>query len=149
MKRDKHDDIFSKLVRERNDWTCECCGKEFHNNTKGLHCSHFQGRRSVSTRYHPLNALAHCVACHRKLGERPAEFVTHYDEVFPNMRDAIVQLSNQTLKMKPWMREEIYLHHKSEYNRLRDMRADGCTGYIGFTSPAWYFSGDLSLLNIT
>ena len=29
LKRDPLDAVFSDLVRERADWTCECCGKYF------------------------------------------------------------------------------------------------------------------------
>lgn len=71
MKRDKFDDVFSKLVRTRAKWTCENCGKNFEHNKGSLHCSHYYGRRAITTRYYPDNAMAHCVYCHKHLGENP------------------------------------------------------------------------------
>lgn len=72
MKRDKFDQVFSNFIRTRAKWTCENCGKNFEANRGSLHCSHYYGRRAATTRYHPDNAMAHCVYCHKKLGENPA-----------------------------------------------------------------------------
>jgi len=74
IKRDKFDDVFSRFIRTRAKWTCEHCKKNFENNRGGLHCSHMFGRRNITVRYHPDNAFAHCVYCHKYLGENPIEF---------------------------------------------------------------------------
>ncbi len=74
IKRDKFDDVFSKFIRTRAKWTCEFCKKNFESNRAGLHCSHMFGRRNITVRYHPSNAFAHCVYCHKRLGENPIEF---------------------------------------------------------------------------
>ena len=68
---DRH---FSKLVRTRAGWKCECCGKQYLENAQGLHCSHFFGRRSRATRWMQDNAAAHCWSCHQKLGANPVLF---------------------------------------------------------------------------
>lgn len=68
---DRH---FSRLVRMRARWKCERCGVDHSANTGALDCSHFYGRSSTSTRWHQLNAVAHCYGCHSYLGSRPVEF---------------------------------------------------------------------------
>ena len=67
VKRDKIDIILSQLVRERTNWDCECCGTNFAHDKQKLHCSHFQKRSKLPTRYHPLDCMAHCMSCHSKL----------------------------------------------------------------------------------
>lgn len=39
LKRDKFDDVFSQLVRERTDWICDYCGRTFHHERQKLHTS--------------------------------------------------------------------------------------------------------------
>ena len=72
IKRDKTDILFSKLIRERDDHTCQRCGNQ--PNPGGLHCSHFWGRKNRATRWSPENCDALCHGCHshyesRKAGE--------------------------------------------------------------------------------
>lgn len=74
MKRDASDAAFSKLIRTRANWTCESCGTAYGPGAQGLHCSHLFGRRSRATRWHSLNAFAHCFACHQYLGSNPVIF---------------------------------------------------------------------------
>lgn len=79
MKRDPADIAFSKLVRLRAHYRCECCGKQYGPSNTGLHCSHFYGRRSRATRWHALNAAAHCYGCHQRLGSNPVVFAEWID----------------------------------------------------------------------
>ena len=48
IRRDKYDELFSYLVRERADFTCEYCNRSFRHDPHGLHCSHLFGRRAQS-----------------------------------------------------------------------------------------------------
>ncbi|MDE9575227.1 hypothetical protein L2106_17710 [Citrobacter portucalensis] len=139
LKRDKYDTIFSELVRERANWCCESCGRDFSNNRASLHCSHINGRRHTATRWHPLNALAHCVGCHRRLGEEPIQFSRHAEYEYGVM--TIEQVSRAALhpmKIKPWQKEELYQHYKQELVRLKQLRITGVLGRIEFTAPDWY-----------
>lgn len=68
------DALFSKLVRNRSNWTCERCGTVYPENSAGLQCSHLFGRRSAATRVHSLNAVAHCAGCHSYLTANPDTF---------------------------------------------------------------------------
>lgn len=75
LKRTAADKWFSNCIRIAQNWTCEHCGRNYENNRQGLDCSHFYGRANYSVRFYPLNAFAHCMGCHRELGENPALFV--------------------------------------------------------------------------
>jgi hypothetical protein len=73
------DQKFSRLIRGRDLWTCQRCktlhpGGSVQRGARGLDCSHLVGRANRALRWHPLNAVAHCTACHFRLGANPAEF---------------------------------------------------------------------------
>ncbi len=74
MKITTEDRLFSIYIRSRDDWTCKRCGRKYNEKSTGLHCSHFYGRRALSTRYDPENADAHCCGCHRYFEANPNEF---------------------------------------------------------------------------
>ncbi|SFN77928.1 hypothetical protein SAMN05216516_12115 [Izhakiella capsodis] len=142
LKRDKWDAVFSQLVRERTNWTCDYCGRFFHHEKQKLHCSHFKSRRHKSTRYHPYNAFAHCVGCHRKLEEDPHEFTMHANIIYGEMTiDRVARLASIPVRLKPWQMDDIYQHMKTELERLQELRAGGVTCRLGFTLPEWYQDG--------
>ena len=144
LKRDKFDDVFSQLVRERTNWECDYCGRTFHHERARLHCSHFKSRRHKSTRYHPYNAFAHCIGCHRKLEEDPYEFTAHAEIVYGELTiERVARLAAVPLRLNDDMKVELYQHMKSELKRLQALRAQGATGRIEFTLPEWYQEGIL------
>ncbi len=61
----KADDEFSLWIRNRDNWKCVRCGKQFEVGEGGLTDSHFWGRGHKGTRYDPLNNDAICwFPCH-------------------------------------------------------------------------------------
>ena len=134
IKRDKYDKVFSDLVRERSNWTCECCGKHFpEGRRQGLHCSHVYSRRHQATRYLGLNAFAHCYSCHQQLGGSPIEFTAWVrnqlgDGAFDRLREA----HNTVVKRTKAEKEELYAHLKEELKKIQEKRKNGETGYIDF-----------------
>lgn len=68
IKIDKADQVFSKFIRTRDNWTCNRCHHKHEEGSQGLHCSHFFGRGKESTRFDPNNCDALCFACHRLWG---------------------------------------------------------------------------------
>ncbi len=62
------DTLFSNFVRERAGWRCEYCFKDYSDNPKGLHCSHYWGRGRENTRFDSENCVALCFYHHNKLG---------------------------------------------------------------------------------
>mgnify|MGYP001579452197 CR=1 FL=1 len=64
----KADILFSEYIRRKAGWKCEACGKDYSNNHRGLHCSHYFSRSHESTRYDLDNALALCFYHHNLWG---------------------------------------------------------------------------------
>ena len=121
VKRDKRDDVFSKLVRERAENSCEWCGKYCgpkHENGR-LDCSHIFSRRHMATRWHPDNAVAHCFSCHLKYGENPLAasrwLVDHFGRGYVDLleekkiRGAVLDVWENEPYIDPGLLEKVYL----------------------------------------
>jgi len=90
--RTKADNLFSKLIRER-DGECLRCGRTDH-----LQCAHIQARENRYIRFHPKNAITLCPSCHKwnyekSLHKNPAAFFTWLREFHPEIADSIGKLS--------------------------------------------------------
>lgn len=134
LKRDKYDIRFSNLIRERADYTCECCGVSYRENTGGLDCSHFYTRANKAVRWSTMNAAAHCCGCHNKLGGNPVIFTNWIRDYLGATGFEILNEKRQAIvKWKPWMKEEMYAHYKTELDRLKELRKQGVKGYIEIT----------------
>ena len=135
IKRDPLDIVFSLLVRERADWTCECCGKEFpERKGAGLHCSHYWGRRNRGTRWNGVNCFAHCFGCHQKLGSNPELFRTWvFKELGELLYDELTLRANAVMKYTPSDRKEMKAHFSAQLEYLKKRRKNGATGYIDFS----------------
>ena len=129
---------FSKCVRERNDWKCQGCGKQYDPSSTGLHCSHYYGRRNTSVRYDPLNAFAHCYGCHQRYGSNPEDFHEHYLDTYGKGALEIVKEKRTSLycakenNAKRFMKDIAY-HYREEHKRMLRDRASGKTGWVEFT----------------
>jgi hypothetical protein len=137
IKRTALDAVFSNLVRERADYTCQVCGKEFpggKGNSPGLHASHFFGRRGQSTRFHGDNVYAHCFSCHQRLGGNPHEFSTWVKGQLGETRyDELVLRANAPLKRTKAERKEMLEHFKAQLAYIeRRRREKGETGLVEF-----------------
>ena|SRR5210317_1120088 len=135
IKRTPLDAVFSDLIRERADWTCEYCGKEFpERKGAGLHCSHFFGRRGASTRHHGDNCFSLCFSCHQKMGESPHD---HKSWVFKQLGepryDDLVLRANSVCKRTKAERKEMLEHFKAQLEYLKRRRREGEIGVIEFT----------------
>ncbi len=73
IKRTAEDARFSKMIRERDNFTCQRCGKQHDRSSMGLHCAHNFTRRTKITRFEPENALALCYGCHQYVDSHSAE----------------------------------------------------------------------------
>lgn len=135
MKRDKFDKLFSDSVRERDNWTCTRCGTYYpEGRRQGLHCSHIFSRRHRSTRWEPLNAVAHCFKCHEYLGGNPVLF--HFwarEYLGPYVLDMLIEKHHQIIKLTKNDKIELYAHQKAEYARMLRERAAGATGVLTFS----------------
>lgn len=116
----KLDKVFSQLIRTRDNWTCQFCGRYFpEGERRSLHCSHFHGRRKQSVRYDPLNAAAHCFSCHKYLSENPIEFARWIEGFLGAENVALLMTkANRPLKRTAGEKEELYQDLKAELARL-------------------------------
>lgn len=54
------DKLFSLVIRERDDYTCQKCGTR----NKHVQCAHIFSRSNLSVRYELLNGITLCYYCH-------------------------------------------------------------------------------------
>ena len=122
IKRTKWDDVFSEYIRWRDKWTCQRCKKRYPPKSRGLHCSHFYGRRSWATRVEPANAMAICHGCHLYLSSFPKEHVQLWEEKFSKKeRDLIIKLHNRSLiKKRDVANELVYKNLKKMLESVKD-----------------------------
>jgi hypothetical protein len=74
IKRTAEDIRFSKMIRQRDNWTCMRCGKQkTPESGPTLHCAHNFTRRTQVTRFDPSNALALCYGCHQFIDSHSEE----------------------------------------------------------------------------
>jgi len=134
IKRTPLDAVFSDLVRERADWTCEVCQKHFPDRKgAGLHASHYFGRRGLSTRFHGDNVFSHCYGCHQKLGSNPHEFTAWVKSRLGDTRyDELVLRAHRPQKYSKAERKEMQEHFKAQLAYIRRRRREGEVGIIEF-----------------
>lgn len=127
---------FSLCVRESANWTCEYCGTKYEEKAQGLHASHYYGRGNYSLRFCPDNVFAHCFSCHLKLGSNPNDFVVWVrDKIGEGAIDILIEKRND-LNLAKFIKKDlksVAAHYKSEYEKLRQQRAEGATGKLQFT----------------
>ncbi len=133
------DNAFSLLIRERADYTCERCHREYPNRdfpggSPGLHASHYWGRANQSTRFCGMNVFAHCYGCHSYLGGRPHEFKSWIFEVIGELNyDELTLRANEVCKRTKVEKKEMTMHFKAQRDYIKKRRANGDTGYIDFS----------------
>ena len=131
MHRDLTDDVFSDLVRERVNYFCECCHKNFRDG--GLDCSHNVPRRHVATKWHPLCSVAHCRSCHRVFTDNPLQHTRWLDDYFgADLVNEMNLIAHTPVKWPKWQRLEIRTFYRGELKRLEALRAKGVTKEIPF-----------------
>jgi len=135
MKRTKYDAVFSDLVRERVNYTCESCGRHEPEGAgrQAIHCSHFKSRAVHSLRYHPWNACCLCASCHKYLGEHPDEHTAFHRKVFgAEVQEQLTVLARRIMRRRKADLEAMHRFLKGELARIRQARAEGETGRIEF-----------------
>ena len=133
MKIDAADKWFSKCVRERANWACERCRKWYAEGSPGLHCSHLFGRRHKATRWHPMNAFAHCYACHQYLGSNPVEFAIWAERYMSPLQVEVVRRLHLAIyKTNAELRRDIARHYQREHASLIERRNGGLHDRLEF-----------------
>jgi len=128
------DEIFSKCIRERDDWRCQKCGHK-PESKQGLDCSHIYGRAKYSVRWHPLNAKALCVGCHRQWHSHPIESTKWIQSYLGEQKYQELQaLKNQLVRFRDKDKKEMIAHFKHELAKMESLRQLGKTGRLEFES---------------
>ena len=130
-RRNKLDALFSKLIRERDDYTCQERGINGRDHTVLMDCAHIFSRRHVATRWHPQNAVTLTRGSHMRFTAEPFEWsdwcISQWGQEFI---DELRRVANKPVKWPKKLREEIYQHYKGELKRIEGLRAEGVTGRI-------------------
>jgi len=135
IRRDTLDDLFSQVVRmsvySDGEASCEYCGRVYHDTVKDngetfeawkhLECSHFKGRRRVSTRHDLDNCAALCKSCHRFLGENPDTHTAFFKKRLGSDKyDNLQARANTICKLSKADKEEIKARLKSKLAILKE-----------------------------
>ena len=120
IKRSLADKYFSDFIRERDDWTCQRCKKEFEKPNQGLHCSHFHSRRNKSTRWDMENCVALCMRCHMHMGENPTDHCAFFLKRLG--QDKYDKLSFRTNLLQRIDEKTIVMGLKIELKRMKEAR---------------------------
>ena len=135
VKRDKKDKLFSQIIRERSDYKCETCNKDFRETPGKLTCSHINSRIYSATKWDPDNAIAQCFGCHKKAERLPIWFTMELERIFGRRRLEIVhEKTTSGLRFNEKEKEEIYKAMKETYKKMLDDRANGSYGYMNITN---------------
>lgn len=136
IKRDKFDAVFSQLVRESFNWTCQYDGCERYfpeGERMGLDTAHFFGRRKRATRYHPENAIAFCRGHHSVMDANPRQFTRYMvGQIGSEALDQLEFLSNTVVKWSKDDMAKLYGSMKSELEDMQERRMNGETKRIEF-----------------
>ena len=135
VKRDKYDAVFSDLVRERVDHTCERCNIHIPEGMRmSSHCAHIHGRKSQATRYDPDNALCLCAKDHYYFTDHPTEFAAFLrDYLGEGHLEIIREKSHSIKKWYKGEKDEMRKHYQQELKRIRADREKGIVGRIEVT----------------
>ena len=71
---DPLDELFSRYIRLRDNYTCQRCGVK----SKNVQCAHFHSRRKQQVRFDPDNACTLCMGDHLYLDSNPLEKVEFF-----------------------------------------------------------------------
>lgn len=124
IKRDKYDKIFSDLVRDAAQFTCQRCGRE----DSKMELAHNLGRRATWTRYDPRNAACLCTTCHFRIDENAYEKISLFTRLKGQETCELMrQRFSASFKTPKGFKDEIYEHYKNEVKRLKEIRMENYT----------------------
>jgi len=70
------DTVFSLIVRERDKYTCQKCGRKHGH----MQTAHFYSRKIKVLRWETLNAVCLCGGCHFWAHQNPSEFCEWFEK---------------------------------------------------------------------
>jgi hypothetical protein len=110
--------VFSKWIRERDNYTCFTCGK--HETGRGMHAGHYVSRRHNSTLFDERNVNAQCAYCNLYLaGNIPVYALKLKDKYGDDILEELVRLSREIKQYTEKDYEEIITKYK-DYGQPRE-----------------------------
>ena len=125
------DALFSQVIRERDDYTCRLCHKNYRHDTGMLDCAHNIGRRRGSVRWDTDNAFALCRPCHNDIDQRPldhADFIR--EELGEGRYETLKVKARELMKMTDKDRKDLAAYMRETLKILKARRADGEVGRL-------------------
>jgi hypothetical protein len=132
VKRDALDAVFSDVIREAYDWTCQFTGLVFPDRKgRDVHCSHFYSRTFNSTRWYPDNAVCLSASAHDYLGKHPDEHTDFFRKLLGPVRYDMLRARKQGIyRYRPADKAAMRKHYHGELERIRALRSDGIFGPV-------------------
>lgn len=131
------DTVFSKLIRERDDYICQMPDCKYCENlplrSGGAECSHYRGRRYLAGRWHPDNCICLCHPAHVEIDQGPqAVHVRLMINLLGETRhDMLVErLQRNDFRYPQWERIEMHEHYKAQLKHLEKRRMKGDQGVL-------------------
>lgn len=104
---------------------------------KRMQHSHFIGRQHKMTRYKSENGLCLCASCHAEVETDPGLHNRLFSSIMGDgMAEILTELKHKPFKGWKDFEKPAAKHYKSEFERMRSLRASGVMGRIEFTSYA-------------
>ena len=75
IKVDRLDNLWSRIIKERDGWRCQRCGGYYPHGGKGIQAAHIVSRRHANTRHELMNGVCLDTGCHLFFHAHPFEFV--------------------------------------------------------------------------
>lgn len=132
LKRSPLDAVFSDLIRESYDWTCQFSGLQFpERKGRDVHCSHFISRGYNATRWFPDNCVCLSAASHDYLGKNPDEHDAFMRRHLGDTRyEMLRERKRQIFRYRPHDKKAMQKHYRDELERIRELRVKGVCGPV-------------------
>lgn len=132
MKRDATDAVFSDLIREAYDWTCQRCLRPFpERKGRDVHASHFYSRQFHSTRWFVDNAVCLCATCHDHVGKHPDDHADFFRKHLGPVRYDMLRARKQGIfRYRESDKKAMRKHFAGELERIRALRSEGIFGPV-------------------
>ena len=121
----KVDSLFSNYIRDKNNFTCERCGRRHEWGSSGIQASHFIGRSNEAVRFDEENVRVFCAGCHNHFHKNPQQFVEWMKKKLGERGyKVLIVRANQTVKRNDKMQKIIldYLIEELRMNRLKGIQ---------------------------
>lgn len=136
VKRTPADIEFSKAIREKYNYVCCNCQKDYRHDPGYMDCAHIVSRKNRRLRWDAhYGALALCKPCHRHFTDHPldwADFVKRYWG--SDNYDEAKRLGNEIRKYSKVEQKEIAAHYRAQTKYMERLRREGKTGILPLVS---------------